>query len=108
YPTHCAGRCLGGRGRGRCNRFSSDDAARPHRQNPSHRSIELSLCSGPVLGSALAFAMLLYIKLMKVKKGVAKLSCGSLKFALLWLVLLSLTACVGLPVHGSVVGQTIE
>src|SRR5437773_9075672 len=52
--------------------------------------------------------MLLYIKLMKVKKGVAKLSCGSLKFALLWLVLLSLTACVGLPVHGSVVGQTIE
>jgi len=52
--------------------------------------------------------MLLYIKLMKVKKGVAKLGCGSLKFALLWLVLLSLTACVGLPVRGSVVGQTIE
>ncbi len=58
--------------------------------------------------SALAFDSVLYIKLIKVRKELTKLTWVSYKFTALLFVLLSLAACAGLPVRGSVEGQTIE
>jgi hypothetical protein len=57
---------------------------------------------------ALAFDLLLYIKVMKVKKESTKLIYSSRKITTLLSGLLLLTACAGLPVRGTVDGQTID
>jgi hypothetical protein len=60
------------------------------------------------LVSTLAFDIYLYIRFIKPKKEFAELICVSFKFTAFLFALLSLAACAGLPVRGSVDGQIIE
>ncbi len=56
----------------------------------------------------LDFVTVIYIRVVGVKKGFAALDRSLLKFYPLWFALLSLTACSGVAVRGSIDGQTIE